>query len=374
MAQNDSDRFSSYQHGEGHTGTGQPIKFTCPIGESAQVVEFLRTHVRTIEEATTRRVLLAHGVYGNYSRYDIVQHRYHGIGNYGNGGGYLEVLEIKDPPEGRCGIVTHRYTEQEGVVFIEWETLDAALSAFTEVGYGTAEKHEAHPGFKRWVLCGKLTPWFYAIGNEQSVGDFAFPHGMQDDPIYRFGKKFVVFDFEDTPSIKTCMGTRFFARQKKITGLDRDDADKPHCYRYVCWDDGSVWCEGVSSCKPPRPLVAGELWIAEAMDKFKELLAGKTAKVQVDLGDGNKFVGKLVKNECKARTAQGTYLICVKFKGEDETKEGWVTFSPTPEDPDIIKYVTRHFALQGKEVEQIEVKEHKPNRKGKKWAGVFPPV
>ncbi|OGM92617.1 hypothetical protein A2372_04210 [Candidatus Wolfebacteria bacterium RIFOXYB1_FULL_54_12] len=374
MTYDDSDKFSSYQHGEGHTGIGQPIKFTCPIGGSAQVAEFVRTHVRTIEESATKRVLIGHGIYGSYSRYDIVQHRYHGVGNHGNGGAYLEVLEIRSSPEGHWGVVTHRYTEKEGSVFIEWETLGAALSAFAEVGYGTAEKHEAHPGFKRWVLCGKLTPWFYAIGNEELVGDFAFPRGMQDDPVYRLGKKFVVFDKEEPPHIKTCMGARFFSKQRSINPRSCGGDDKPYCYRHVYWDDGSVWCEGVSMCKPPRPLEEGELWIAEAMDRFRELLAGKTAKVQVDLGDGNKFVGKFVKEDRVTPTAEGIYLIRVKIKGEDEAREGLVGFNPTTEDPDVVKYITRQFTAQGKEIEHIEIKERKRNRKGKKWAGVFPPL
>jgi len=127
-------------------------------------------------------------------------------------------------------------------------------------------------------------------------------------------------------------------------------------------------------CKPPRPLEEGELWIAEAMDRFRELLAGKTAKVQVDLGDGNKFVGKFVKEDRVTPTAEGIYLIRVKIKGEDEAREGLVGFNPTTEDPDVVKYITRQFTAQGKEIEHIEIKERKRNRKGKKWAGVFPPL
>ena len=89
----------------------------------------------------------------------------------------------------------------------------------------TAKEFSNLEGFKRRVVCNALTPWFYAIGDEELIGDYAFPEGFQDDPVYRLGKRFVVFDHDGVPEIKTCMGARFltedgsdgYGRQKNIT-------------------------------------------------------------------------------------------------------------------------------------------------------------
>jgi hypothetical protein len=68
------DRFSSYQYGEGKTGIGQMVQFTCPPDVTGEVVEFLRTSIRTIDIPTTGRVNVSHGAYGQYTRYNVVQH------------------------------------------------------------------------------------------------------------------------------------------------------------------------------------------------------------------------------------------------------------------------------------------------------------
>ena len=248
-----------------------------------------------------------------------------------SGGSYLEMLEIKNPPEGRPGFVVHQYTSHKGSSFTEWETIKDAKKAFKNVGYGPAEKYKKQPGFKRWVMCGALKPWFYAVGDEQLVGDCAFPHGLHDDPVYRFGKKFVVYDKQGVPSIKTCMGARFIPRKRMNQCVyDQPDWRAPkwdqYYYRFVYWDDGSIWSEGVSSVKLPRPLEEGESWITEAVHRFKELLAGQTKEFTIEFADSNKFAGKFVKTNSKIACAEGSYYALVKVKGGNDTKEGWVEF------------------------------------------------
>lgn len=357
------DRFSVCTFGEARTESGQLVEFTCPSGAADQVSEFLRANVRTLELPATHRVNVAHGGYGKYSRYDIVQHKYAGGGpDEGGSWGYIEVLEIKNPPEGRCGIVIHECRSAVGAQFAEWETLTDARAAFEKCWSNNSpfQKFRKLPGFKRAVACGALTPWFYTIGDEQLIGDYAFPGGLQDDPVYRFGRQFVVHDSDGFLTVKTCMGTRFAKRSS------RDYPYKVSEVRLVYWSDGSVWDENCGGL--PRPLEAGEAWITEAIQQFRALLAGKSTKFTINFADGNKFVGKLVE---KTPCPEGRYFVVVHLKDEREPRRGWVEFQPTPEAPDIIKYVTQRFMENDKVVEQIKVERAKAKRSGRQWLGVF---
>jgi hypothetical protein len=325
-------------------------------------------NVRTIDIPTTGRVNVAPGGYGQYTRYDVVQHDYAGGGPGGGGGcGYIEVLEIKNSPDGRWGIVINERTSHKGGVFTEWETLENARAAFKEFrsGYSTEEEFPKLAGFKRRVACGELTPWFYAIGDEQLIGDYAFPEGLQDDAVYRFGRQFVVLDYDGVPAVKTCMGTRFIKWKRDYHPYNEQQ------YRLVYWDDGSVWDESKGGGSP-RPVEEGEMWIAEAVQRFRQLLAGKSTEFTINFTDGNKFVGKLVRANRRVPCAEGNYFLVVRFKGKKEPLEGWVNdFKPTKDAPDIVQYITQRYVKRGQEVEHIEVKEHKTKKGGKKWSGVF---
>jgi len=190
-----NNRFNSYRFGEGKTGIGQKVEFEYPndLGDTGaeQIRDFLAKNIRTIDTPTTGRVNVSHGGYGRYTRYNVKQHDY-----AGGGSGFIEVLEIKNPPDGRWGIVINEYPGYGNSVFTEWETLDDARQAFKSYwgSCHTAEEFPKCKGFKRRVVCGALSPWFYAIGDELLVGDYTFPDGLQDDAVYRFGQQFVVFD------------------------------------------------------------------------------------------------------------------------------------------------------------------------------------
>ncbi|MDD2657153.1 MAG: hypothetical protein PHD04_00615 [Candidatus Pacebacteria bacterium] len=359
--------FTSYQHGEGRTGIGQLVEFSCRSGGADEVREFLKT-IRTIDVPTTKRVVnVGHGGYGQYTRFTITQHQYAGGGHPGNGG-YIEVLEIKDPPDGRWGIVIneHRSGYGQSSTFTEWNTLESANAAW-EKHWGThdtATSLPKCPGFKRRVECGLLRPWFYAIGDEQLLGDYAFPEGLQDDEVFRLGKKFVVYSYEGVPMIKTCMGTRYIKQKSDYHPYEE------RRYRIVCWDDGSVWNEGDSGAVP-RPAEEGELWIVEAVKQFHQLLAGKRDEFVIRFTDGNKFVGKLVCPPRAPACKEGRYDVIAAVKGEKEPRRGNVDFKPTPEAADIVQYVMQGLAKKGLEVERVEVKHISGTKGGKRWMGVF---
>ena len=302
------EKFNSCVHSEVRTGAGQLVKlsYSVPIVADKEelekikesVKEFFATQIRDIDIPITGRVNVGHGGYGQYTRYDITQHKYAGGGYQGNGG-YIEVLEIKNPPDNRWGIVINEYKSPGGSVFTEWETLENALDAFSKFWSSsqTESGFSLIPGFKRRIICGALTPWFYAIGDEELMGDYVFPEGLQNDPVFRFGRQFVVFDNDKIPTIKTCMGTRFLQRK------ERDYPHKEYSYRHVYWDDGSVWKDNFNSGVEfsPRPVEESELWVVEAVQQFRQILVGKSAKFTINF------------------------------------TEGWVEFKPTLENPDIIQ-------------------------------------
>lgn len=361
----EKDCMACYSYSEGRTRTNQLIEFSCHPDNVEKVRSFLSENIRHIDIPTTGQVNVAHGGYGKYTRYDIIQHDYAG-GGYPGCGGFREVLEIKNPPDGRCGIVVYEEVSGKGSFFIEWETLKDARSFFSKHQAPAAEELKKISGFKRRVNCGALTPWFYAIGDEQLIGDYAFPEGIQDDPVFRFGKQFVVFDKDDIPAVKTCMGTRFI-QGKKIGYYDQTELH----YRLVYWDDGSVWDESEHKCGRPRPIEEGEAWITEAVAQFRQLLAGKSTEFAINFIDGNKFIGRLAQKKPRSKSAEGNYFLVVRLKGKNEPVQGRIEFKPTRKAPDIVRFVTQRFAEKGQEVEFIEVKECKTEKGGKKWIGAF---
>ena len=320
--------------------------------------------MRSIELPITHRTVTEHGSYGGASRFDIKQHKYAGGQSESGDWGYIEVLEVKNPPDQRAGIVVYDDNSRHERIFYEWENLELALKAFEECR-GSSESHKKlpnMPGCKRTVPCGLLIPWFYAIGDEDLVGNYAFPEGLQDDPVFRFGQKFVVYD-DETPIIKTCMGTRYV---EKISSHTYEEDDKK-TYRLVMWDDGTLWNELKNHSHAPRPLVENELWITEAMDKFKLFLSGKTDKFEIEFQDGQKFIGHLAKSQKHPPTISGRYGLKITVKKARKPLCGFHDFEATPECPNIIEAVRQGLAKTNKVAERIQI----ISINGKKWGGVF---
>lgn len=367
--------YTSWSYGEAHTARGQLVRFECPSERKDEVRQFFAEQVLGIDLPTTGRATVGHGGYGRCTRYDIVQHRYAG-GGHEACGGFIEVLEIRNPPDNRAGVVIHEWDNARGAVFSEWERVEHAIAAFESQwgNSGTAVVFPTLPGFCRRVVCNKLTPWFYAIANQRLVGDYAFPEGLQDDVVFRFGAKFLVYDANGIPCIKTCMGTRFLSWTHYYTCHE----DRKCHGRLVFWDDGTVWDEaghyiGGSSKYPPRPLCDDETWISQAIEQFYLLLAGRQTEFSIPFLDGTVFTGKVKQNESRVHCAEGQYLVTVYFtESGKEPRNGTMEFVPTADAPDVVTYVTAVVAKKGwGTIDRIEVKDKTVERGGKKWAGVF---
>ncbi len=123
--------------------------------------------------------LVAKGGYARESRYEIIQHKYMGGGHPGCGG-YIELLEIKNPPRGKCSIVIHEHFSHSDSCesfFAEWDTLEHAMIAYAKFAgrTDTFKRFAQMPGFLDNVICHEHTPWFYA--EEYVVGDYVPPKG-----------------------------------------------------------------------------------------------------------------------------------------------------------------------------------------------------
>lgn len=372
MSETPSKCLDHYTYTEVHTANGSLFTIHCHPDDVEEVKAFFAGHVRDIEMPVDHKVNVSHGSYGQYSRYEIVQHRY-----AGGEGCYMEVLEIKNPPEGRWGIILHQYNcDYDGSCFSEWETLKDASRAFDigwtidneseeENGFGLSKRKKSRKqkGFKRFVECGVLEPWFYAIGTEELIGDYCFPYGLQDDPVFRFGRKFVVTE-GSVSEIKTCLGTRLFKKERHdLWGRPNGKTNE----RWVYWDDGSIWKDDRGTS--PRPVEEKELWIAEAVAKFKELLSGQRTEFKIEFIDGSQFSGKWAPAGKRVPSAEGRYTVRVTMN-DGQTKEGYIDFTPNQTFPDLFACIRGRFKDPSK-IEKIEILKTETKIKGKKWKGVF---
>lgn len=102
---------------------------------------------------------LQHGSYSRTSSYVITQHEYAGAE-----GGYAELLEIENPPEGQAAVVIHIYGcwgDQSRSTFWEWDSMENARRAFGFICYPGLFSRQK--GFIRKVdLSPGIAPWFYA--------------------------------------------------------------------------------------------------------------------------------------------------------------------------------------------------------------------
>lgn len=128
----------------------------------------------TLQQGT----ILKHGGYSSRSRFNIIQHHY-----AGSEGGYIELLEILNPPFGSAKFFIYQYVPGYPEIvaypssFTEFRSLECAKEAwpiFFSMNYNHWIK-ELKMRFKsksRFVLCEAKTPWFYALPGETIEGDF----------------------------------------------------------------------------------------------------------------------------------------------------------------------------------------------------------
>jgi hypothetical protein len=360
--------FSAYTYGEAQTAGGQLIHFSCRSEDLEEIKKVFQDKLRNVSFPETHRVMLEHGMYGRYTRYEIIQHKYAGWNHESGAGGYIEVLEVKNPTDGRGSIVIYDYRDDLGAVFTEWETLESAIEGerrFWGQSDRTQESWEKL-GCKRFVRCGELDPWFYAVGNQELVGDYVFPEYLQDDPVYTFGRKFIVQGADDFLEVKTCFGARFISGERESFSGHRS----PWAQRIVYWSDGSSTVMDCGKESAVKPLERDEAWIAEASRQFTRLLSGNKERFLIKLLDGTQFIGRVIPDKGRSvfRRA-GRYFAKVQVEGEAKVREGWVDFVPSEKEPDVLEYIKAKLSEKGKEIVSIAINPEKQH--GRKWAGVF---
>lgn len=280
-------KITSWRGCEARTHDGQLMRFWAPSDLSPQEKGRIKAAIGRTKGYTlpeTHRVNVEHGGYGQYSRYDIKQTKY-----AGGGAGFIEALEVQDAPDGRCPHIVFHYATYGNSAFWEFETQKLADAAF-EKCWGNLKDPDhglsSQPGFIREVFCDILTPWFYAVGNQELVVDWAFPEYHQDHPYFTPGKLYLVVDQESgDEKVKRCIGSRV--------------VDNYHGYeRYipvdtvlVFWDDGTHFSSKTKGWMPdevplPKALNEASEEVAQALGTFRELLATEPQLA-------NEFLGKL---------------------------------------------------------------------------------
>lgn len=122
----------------------------------------------------------SHTGFVSENQYEIVEHKYVG-GDDPPCGGLRNVLEIKNPPAGRCGVIIHEYlrnADSHESRFSEWRSLREALAAFEKHWGSPFKRFEQMPGFLRAVECDQQAPWFLAKPEEHAPGDYVAPAGQ----------------------------------------------------------------------------------------------------------------------------------------------------------------------------------------------------
>lgn len=384
-----AEKVTSYRYGEGSTLEGQVVQFTAPV-DGFELARDSLLLFRDLRLPVSAKVNVEHGGYGRYSRYNIEQLEYAG-GQNEAGGGYYELLNIRDAPDGRHPIVTHGLMssgEWMSQFFAEWESVEAAMAHWKSEGHRRIltsrdfeENDEMPAGLLRTVETGYLSPWFYATGDAELVGDYVFPERLANDPTFTFGRQFLVPERTKKGSsiqkvLKTCMGCaieQFSVNERHAYYGFHSSADKKS-YRVVQWHDGTT-----TSLKPdvtaemmPVPLAETDTWVVDAQRQFSELLAGGRTNIEVNFADGGKFVGKYIPpGDGVKPNPEGDYSVKVTF-ADGEAAAGWVNdFVPTPEHPTVTSFIEDRYQRNGRSVVQIEVVDKKPKAGGKKWQGVF---
>jgi hypothetical protein len=225
---------------EVHTATGQLLEIECASGDEEKIKDlFGQVVCIEVKEAATKEVLIGNGEGSFYTRYNVTQ-----LDHARDERGYLEVLKIKNSPDGRCGNVVHKFSYGAGHEVFEFESIEAAREAF-KCTFGQIHRS----GLIRHFQCGWLQPWFYAVGDQFVVGDVVFPNVFsEEDSVFRVGRKFVVADCNGDKTIKICLGSR-------LVDVDRGPFGGKKKYLCVQWFDGSQWYEySASQDEWPQPL------------------------------------------------------------------------------------------------------------------------
>jgi hypothetical protein len=361
------------------TAAGQLLQFSSAPEDGEGIKEVL-SKVRNVYHPETN--VLTHGGLGSSTRFDIEQFEYGG-GNADDSGGYMEVLYIKDAPDGRCPYVIHFY-HHWGLAyfsqhtFSEWKTLEDAISARKD--YSTFEKDcKNKPGFIRFVDCGELKPWFYAVGNEMLVNDVAVCSGFENHPVYSLGRRFAISSEDGQKKVVTCMGARQYSYQSR----DHYERTDNEFYWVIMFSDGShvhinlndeiIKGPGYSgSRKKIEAISDGDIWQLDLIKQFREIISGKKLGGTVKFEDGSTLVLKYQpKGKCPP-DAPGRYLVHVTAKN-GEVSKGWVDFDPAEnKGKTVVEMILKATANNPPEkcYVKVEVKKREGDQ-SRKWLGVW---
>ena len=354
------------------TADGEIFEVRVAEGKKGQVREAFAQISDVEKTQNNAHNLVEHGTYGNYTRYKIKQHYYGGCDPEWHSGGFTEILEILDAPDGRHPIVLHEYWRGKAQ-FHEFETVKQARLARKISNRSRVPERilSQQPGFIRTVVCGRLQPWFYAVGKEELFKDYAVPSGFNDHPIYRLGARFFDpgspgdYDRDPVlPSIKVCMGCVMVDDVRVRNGYhDRTEKTGKKAF-LIFWDDGSETrlTEGQTG---PLPLGDEQLWIVEALERFRQALQGRTKSFTIDLEDGSTLSARLKPSH--RNDPAGMYYAEIAF-ADRPSISGVFEFSPTPEHPSARSYLR---ARQKGKIVKMSVRRETTEKAGKKWSGVY---
>jgi hypothetical protein len=359
--------FNSYTYKEIRTGNGQLIDISCSCDEKDQekIIEVFKL-IRSIDIPITRKNV-QHGGYGAYTRYDIEQLKY-----AGGHGGYIEALYIKDAVDGRCPFVLNKGGGTQDC-FIEFKTKDDLLKVwemFWSKSKDFFENVKKMPGFIRLVKCEGFKPWFYAVGDEHLMRDYTFPEVFGEHPIYRPFVKFVVRDSNGLPTIKTCMGAISYEKETDSWTAGRKKISVTKIY----WDDGSSTdSDGIDLTKYVQLLRDDQLWISEAIDKFREMLLGKKTEFEIPFVDGSKFKGRMILSTEKSKNLPGTYSITITTEkdGKRCVSDGELRFKPDDDCLTIKSRIEHDVEKLGRKFISIDSCVRKSSSYTGPWDGVY---
>lgn len=144
---------------------GQTISFRVPAKfDNSDYQRHVAKHVKQA------RTVSGHGGYAMQTRFIMTQHMYAGS-DHAPFIGFVELLEIADPPLGQHPLVIfERWNGQ--ACFYEFEDLATAEQCFGRIFVRLASSLSRADGIIRAVDCGERRPWFYVKEGEVLAGDF----------------------------------------------------------------------------------------------------------------------------------------------------------------------------------------------------------
>ncbi len=121
---------------------------------------------------------------------------------------------------------------------------DVATTSLLKCSRDASKMIATQPGHLRKVVTGNLTPWFYAVGNEELLGDFTVPFILNDHPVYRLVRQFVLVEEhksgERYETIKTCVGCWTIRWMKPHYGYVSPEEKANQFEHIIYWHDGTA--------------------------------------------------------------------------------------------------------------------------------------